>query len=224
LDRFEEGGAVRGIRLLVVDARDLDRHGLLGISGALDDVREVNGASHVGDALQRLRDAGDHPDVVIAGSDLPGCDRLAQGCIETEARLLLLIPSQGAATLTQATRLPANGYLLRDDLTVHSLQRAVLGVVAGDLPLPDALSRHLLCAATRRDHCVRPLTTRECEVLSLVASGLNNRQVATRLSVTSHAVKHHVSNILLKTNSSTRAQAVAVAAEEGLLRTNTAQG
>jgi DNA-binding NarL/FixJ family response regulator len=109
----------------------------------------------------------------------------------------------------------AAGYLLKD-VEADDVADAIRTVAAGDVVLPPAVARTLV-AASRRPASPEPaLTAREREVLSLVAAGHTNQQIATRLGVTERTARTHVSNILTKLGLSSRTQAALWAERNGL--------
>src|SRR6185503_8563410 len=117
----------------------------------------------------------------------------------------------------------ASGFLLKDTTAEH-LFDAVRIVAAGDALLAPTVTRRLVAEFARlrahrreRDPALRSLTTRETEVLRLIAEGLSNPEIAARLVVGEETVKSHVSRVLGKLGLRDRTQAVVVAYESGLI-------
>ncbi|MET8139946.1 response regulator transcription factor [Sphaerisporangium sp. NPDC005288] len=118
-------------------------------------------------------------------------------------------------------RLPVNGFLSLMDMSVETLDDALCRVSLGDLPLPTSLARQLLASKQapvylKHNRAVR-LTSRERETLSLLADGMSNKQIARRLSISTHGAKRLVGSILLKTGSPNRTAAVVTAIQIGLV-------
>jgi two-component system nitrate/nitrite response regulator NarL len=118
-------------------------------------------------------------------------------------------------------RLPADGFLSLTDVSVETLDDALRRVSLGDLPLPTSLARQLLASKQgpvylKHDRAVR-LTSRERETLALLVDGMSNKQIARRLSISTHGAKRLVGSILLKTGSPNRTAAVVTAIQIGLV-------
>jgi DNA-binding NarL/FixJ family response regulator len=92
-------------------------------------------------------------------------------------------------------------------------------LAAGDMLLPSGLARALMTrvAGTARPTSPICLTSREHEVLGLLAQGMSNKQIARRMDISEHGVKRHVTNLLAKLNAPNRTLAVAVALQDGLI-------
>ena len=134
---------------------------------------------------------------------------------------LLLLGTGDQAQLSRAATLPVAGFLLGSGLTRESLAAALRTLAAGDMPMPDALTRRLLSQLRRAEHLSSSrsflLTPREHQALTLLSKGLSNKQIARRLSISEHGAKRHVANVLAKLNCPNRTLAVAVALRHGLL-------
>jgi DNA-binding NarL/FixJ family response regulator len=123
---------------------------------------------------------------------------------EAEARAPELL-SAGAAAV------------LRRDVDPPRLRAALLAVNAGLVVLDAALARTALPDASSEPDPAEELSSRERQVLTLLASGLSNRKIAERLSISEHTAKFHVVSILAKLGAATRTEAVVIAARRGLL-------
>ncbi|WP_194239759.1 response regulator transcription factor [Amycolatopsis sp. YIM 10] len=171
-----------------------------------------------------IRTRADSVDVVILPSaehaDEP-LRELALECSTSGAKVLFVLTSTDQEDLAEATTLPADGFLLQNELTTEKLDDALQKVSNGDLAMPETMTRQLLSRVrkTGRSNGTRPvlLTPREHQALTLLAEGLSNKQIARKLGVSEHGAKRHVANVLAKLNSPNRTLAVAIALKEGLI-------
>ena len=158
------------------------------------------------------------PDVLLVDIDLPGMDgvslvrELAPRLPET--RIVMLTVSSSDRHLVDAMRYGACGYLTKD-LSPEALLRAVRSAYDGELAMPRRLAArlvHRLVETSRRgtdtaDPALGTLTTRELEVLHLLAEGLTDREIAGSLTVSPRTVETHVSSVLHKLGARNRAEA-----------------
>jgi DNA-binding NarL/FixJ family response regulator len=214
------------IRILIADDQALVRAGFRAILETQADLEVVGEAADGADAVhlaQQLR-----PDVVLMDIRMPGLDgieatrRLLR---EPDApRVLMLTTFDLDEYLYEAMKAGAGGFLLKD-APRDQLIDAVRTVAAGDALLAPALLRRLV-----EDYISRPapgaappaeldeLTPREREVLTLVARGLANAEIASRIFVSEATVRTHITHILAKLGLRDRVQAVVLAYETGLVR------
>jgi DNA-binding NarL/FixJ family response regulator len=217
------------IRVLIVDDEELVRTGLRMILEAEPDLTVVgtasDGASAV-TAVSRFR-----PDVVLMDIRMPGTDGLAAtrqllgGTDPQPCKVVVLTTFDVDEHVYEALRAGASGFLLKDvpaDQLVHAIRVAA----AGEALLAPSVTRRLITAFTRRlpPGVGRPpasglgeLTAREIEVLTLLAEGLSNAEIARRLFVGEATVKTHVARVLTKLGVRDRVQAVIVAFRAGLV-------
>ncbi|WP_291813532.1 response regulator transcription factor [Cellulomonas sp.] len=209
------------VRVVIADDHPMFRYGL---SAALDDVERVVivGEATDGDHLLRLVRAHD-PDVVLTDLAMPtldgvtAVDRLVAAG-DRPACIVLTMSEQDDSVLG-ALRAGARGYLLkgadRDEIV-----RAIETVAAGGTVFGDRVGRRVTELAARRDQqAPRPfpeLTTRETEILGLVATGLDNRSIGESLHLAEKTVRNNVASILTKLHLRDRAAAVATARDHGL--------
>jgi DNA-binding NarL/FixJ family response regulator len=213
------------IRVLICDDQALVRAGFRAILEAQADIEVVgeaeNGAEAV--ALSERRAA----DVILMDIRMPVLDgveatrRLVAG--GSPARILVLTTFDLDEFVHAAIRAGASGFLLKD-VTPAKLLEAIRIVAAGDALLAPSVTRRLLerFASTlpQRDYsseALATLTTRETEVLRLLAGGLSNAEIAVELVVSEATVKTHISSVLRKLGLRDRVQAVIVAYETGLV-------
>ena len=208
------------IRVLLADDQRVVREGLAMLVGLLPDI-EVVGAAADGEEAIRLAVAR-AADVVLMDLRMPRCDgveatqRLADA--RPEARVIALTTYADEETVLRALRAGARGYLTKD-AGADEIHRAILAVARGEAALDPAVQAHLVAAvAEGADAHALPdgLTPREAEVLTLIAGGLSNTQIAEQLVVSPATVKSHVNRVFAKAGVRDRAQAVAYAYRNGL--------
>jgi DNA-binding NarL/FixJ family response regulator len=213
------------IRVVLVDDDAMVRTGLrLILSGAQDVV--VAGEAASGDEAMAVVPV-EQPDVVLLDVRMPGTDGLAAARkLLADAtkpwRVIMLTTFDLDEYVFGAIEAGASGFLLKD-VPPERLIAAIRTVAAGDMLLAPSITQRLVAryarpatpaAASRLD----PLTERERQVLELIARGLSNAEIATRLYLGEATVKTHVGRVLAKLNLRDRAQAVIAAYEAGLVR------
>jgi DNA-binding NarL/FixJ family response regulator len=131
-------------------------------------------------------------------------------------RLLLVIEQHQTGDLAG---LPADGYLIRQDLSAAGMARALDQLAAGEMAIPVELGRSLIQQAAAAAPVKRrgALTTRENETLVLLVRGLSNKQIGRRLLISEHGAKRLVSSVLLKLDATNRTSAVVKAIRTGLV-------
>lgn len=211
--------------VLVCDAQELMRAGLRMVVDSQPDLTVVgeagDGETAVAQALT-LR-----PDLVLMDVRLPRLDG-----ISATAQLRAALPDTRVLVLTAcdrdeyayaALRAGASGFLVKDTPTAELLV-AVRGVLRGDAVIAPSVTRRLIdryvtgAVAPLTDQRLDVLSDREREVLSLVARGLNNAEIAGKLFLGETTVKTHVARILAKLHVRDRIEAVVMAYESGLVR------
>ncbi len=214
------------LRVVIGDDQALVRTGFRMILTAdgIDVVAEAATGADAVDAVRRTR-----PDVVLMDIRMPEMDGLeaTRRILATEAdplpRVIILTTFDLDRYVYAALSAGASGFLLKD-VTPEHLVAGVRLVRSGDALLAPAITRRLIeryairdqhTATLHRD--VSTLTPRELEVMRLLARGLSNAELATRLQVSDATVKTHVARILSKLNLRDRAQAIVVAYETGLV-------
>ena len=215
------------IRVLVVDDEELVRTGLRLILDAEPDIGVVGTASDGRQAVAEVRRLC--PDVVLMDIRMPGLDGLeATRRILTEpdvppCKVVILTTFDVDEHVYEALRAGASGFLLKD-VPADQLAHAIRVAAAGEALLAPSVTRRLI-AAFARPTAPAPvpvaglgdLTPREVEVLTLLAEGLSNAEIATRLFVGEATVKTHVARILTKLGVRDRVQAVIAAFRSGLV-------
>ena len=211
------------IKVLVVDDHRLFRQGLISLMGTREDLVEVIGEANSGrDAIFMTEQL--NPDVVLMDIYMPDCDGL-QVAKEIRKRMpdvaiVILTSSEDDKHLSKAIQLGASGYLhktLDADELFDLLECVAHGEVAMTRTMATRLLYNLSSADRKSEANGDDLTSREIEVLHLVAKGATNPQIATQLNITVNTVKVHLRNILSKLNVENRTQAATLALEKGLV-------
>ncbi|MGP4002972.1 response regulator [Streptomyces sp. 8N706] len=216
------------IRVLIADDQLMVREGFSVLLSAQPDIEVVGEALDGREAVGQV--ASLRPDVVLMDIRMPGMNgleatrRIAQERQDDEgARVLILTTFDLDEYVYEALRAGASGFLLKD-ASARQLADAVRIVAAGEALLAPTVTKRLLAEFTRlgaprapRMDRIEALTERETEVLSLIAQGLSNGEIAARLVVTEATVKTHVSRILVKLGLRDRTQAAVFAYEIGLV-------
>jgi DNA-binding NarL/FixJ family response regulator len=214
------------IRVLVADDQTLVRAGFRAILEVQDDLEVVGEAEDGDEAVVLAREL--RPDVVLMDVRMPGVDGIeaTRRLLRDGAapRILMLTTFDLDEYVYEAMKAGASGFLLKD-APRDQLVGAVRTVAAGDALLAPALVRRLIEDFVRRPAPgARPpaelddLTEREREVLTLIARGLANAEIAARLFVSEATVRTHVTHILAKLGLRDRVQAVVLAYETGLVQ------
>ena len=208
------------IRVVVVDDHPVFRLGMSALLSTLEGIECVGEAATVADALtlvSRLR-----PTVVLMDLHFAQDSGITATRILTtdqpEVRVLVVTMLNDDASLVAAMRAGARGYLLKG-ASAADVERSIRGVASGDLVLGAAVAGRagLLFRAGHGGPAPFPqLTDREREVLDLLARGLPNASIAHRLGLSPKTVRNNVSTLLVKLRVGTRAEAIAVARDEGL--------
>jgi DNA-binding NarL/FixJ family response regulator len=216
------------IRVLVAEGEGLVRAGLRVLLGRQDGISVVGEAATVAEAV----DAAQHtrPDVVLMDLALPGGDglgatrRILADTAPGDVRVLMLATSGADDAVFPGLRAGAAGLLVKD-AEPRELVRAVHLVAAGEAVLAPGMARRLVAEFLSHPERLQSsaeqledLTAREREVVSLVACGLSNEEIAERLVVARATAKTHVSRALYKLHARDRAQLVVMAYESGLVR------
>ncbi|MGN6686154.1 MAG: response regulator [Actinomycetales bacterium] len=212
------------IRVAIADDQPLVRSGLRMILESEPDLEVVAEASHGQEAVAVVIEQ--RPDVLLLDVQMPGVDGLAAmeqlTALDTDTRVLMLTTFDLDEYVYRAMRAGAAGFLLKDmagEDIVAAVRQAARGA---DALLAPALTRRLVDRFAR-DRSPSPpaaldrLTSRELEVLRLIAQGLSNAEIAAELYIGETTVKTHVARVLMKLGLRDRVQAVVVAYESGVV-------
>lgn len=221
------------IRVLLADDQALIRTGIRALLDAEDDIEVVAEATNGAEAVERTRAL--HPDIVLIDVQMPVMDG-----IEATRRIVAddSLDSVHVVVLTNygldeyvftALRAGASGFLLKDTEPADLLQ-ALRVAVRGDALLSPAVTRTLISEFVARpanlasSSALDVLTSRELEVVTLVAHGLSNDEIAQRLVLSVATAKTHVSRAMTKLGARDRAQLVVMAYQSGLVAAPASDG
>jgi two-component system, NarL family, response regulator len=201
------------IKVMVVDDHPLMRVGVASIVNARSDMSVV---AQTGTGEEAVTLFQKHkPDVTLMDLRLPGISGVdairSIRKFHSLARFVVLTTYEGDADIHQALEAGAQGYIIKG-MPYQTLVDAVHRVHRGERFLPPPVARALASRMPDSD-----LSAREREVLSLLASGKSNKDIASHLGITEATVKCHVSAILLRLNVSDRTEAVVTALQRGLV-------
>jgi len=209
------------IRVLIADDQRAVREGLAMLVGLTDDIQVVGTAATGLEAVEFANEL--RPDVVLMDLRMPEMEGAeATRAIRTaqpDVHVLVLTTYADDDSLFPALRAGAHGYLTKD-ASAEEIERAIRAVADGHTHLDPAIQQRLVTAAltTSGPAPTLPddLTTREVEVLKLIAAGLSNTEIAAALVLSAATVKTHINHIFQKTGARDRAQAVRYAYQHGL--------
>jgi DNA-binding NarL/FixJ family response regulator len=216
------------LSVLIADDQALVRAGFRSILEAQPGIKVVGTAADGRDAIALARQR--RPDVVLMDIQMPDIDgleatrRIVEGAEpENSIAVLMLTTFDLNEYVYEALRAGASGFLLKD-VPPEDLVAAVRVVAAGDGLIAPTITKRLIEQFARNappstsPAGLDELTPRELEVLTLVARGLSNREIAEQLVISDATVKTHVKRVLAKLNARDRVQAVVAAYEAGLVR------
>ena len=209
------------IRVLVVDDHPVVRDGLVTILGTQPDFEVVGEAGSGREAIAGVTTV--QPDVILLDLEMPDMDGVAVlKDLRDKAipvRAIVFTAFDTDERILEAVQAGAQGYLLKG-VERQELFNAIRVVHGGGSLLQPVIASKLLqqmSEAKQQPAEVDPLTPRELEVLNLLARGLQNKEIATDLVISERTVKYHVSSIMSKLGAGNRTEAVAIAANQGLV-------
>jgi DNA-binding NarL/FixJ family response regulator len=202
------------IRVLGVDDHPLLNEGIAAIITSQPDMQLVAQASTGRDAIQKFREH--QPDITLMDLRLPDMTGIdAMIAIRTEfpeARIIMLTTFEGDVDIQRALQAGARGYMLKS-MPPKDLVAVIRQVHAGKKRIPSEVAARLADHLGEED-----LTSREIDVLRLVADGSRNRDIAEKLFISEETVKVHIKHIMEKLAASDRTQAVAIALRRGVIQ------
>ncbi|MFJ8111620.1 response regulator [Streptomyces sp. NPDC096132] len=214
--------------VLIVDDQTLQRLGFRMLLEAQPDMTVAGEAANGSEAVRMAAEL--HPDVVLMDVRMPGMDgieatrRIAES--GGRSRVLVLTTFDLDEYAYEALRAGASGFFLKD-ARPDELVVGIRAVAAGDSVISPGITRRLIDTYTQRvpagrtvaqEHRLAQLTERERDVLTALAVGATNAEIADQLHLAESTVKSHVSRILTKIDARDRVQAVIFAYDTGLVR------
>jgi DNA-binding NarL/FixJ family response regulator len=226
-----DGTAASTVRVLIADDQKVVREGLVSLLSLLPGLDVIGTAVDGEDAVHQALDL--HPDVVLMDLNMPRCngveatERLRE--TQPETRVVVLTTYADDAWVFSALQAGARGFLTKD-AGAEEIHRAITAVASGQAQLDPSVQARLLDALGRRQQLgpagpgmdpgqAEPpddLTPREVEVLTQIAAGQSNTEIAATLFVSVATIKTHINHIFAKTGLRDRAQLVAYAFKHGL--------
>jgi DNA-binding NarL/FixJ family response regulator len=216
------------IRVLIADDQALVRGGFRMILDAQPDIDVIGEAANGREAIEQTRLR--KPDVVLMDVRMPGTDgieatrQLLASPATAHTRVLMLTTFDLDEYVYEAMKAGASGFLLKNTAP-HQLAEAIRTIAAGEALLAPSLTRRLIEEFVSRPRTgsgtpaeLAELTPREREVLTLIAAGLSNSEIAAQLVLSQATIRTHVNRILSKLALRDRTQAAVLAYETGLVR------
>ena len=209
------------IRVLIVDDQTLFRVGLAHLLESDPRITIVGEAADGAKAV-RLIDST-KPDTVLMDLKMPSMDGISATREITEnhpdVKVVILTTFDADNHVIQALKAGASGYILKNS-KVESIVTSLLAIVSGERVMATAVADRvleMLTGSTTPKEFYDGLTSRELEVLKLLAGGMANKQIAYALSISEKTVRNHVSNMYEKLNVYDRTQAALYAVRKGLI-------
>jgi len=201
------------IRILIVDDHPVVRAGLASMLGTQVGLKVIGSACSGEEALKKLQHEA--VDVVLLDLRMPGISGIetlrALARAPLSPRVIVLTSFEMDEDIYRAVQAGARGYLLKDT-PQHEMIEAIASVHAGKRYIP----RHI--AARLADRMMRSnLTTRELEILEMLAKGRTNKEIGSALEISDNTVRNHVINIIDKLEVSDRTEAATTAIQRGII-------
>jgi Response regulator containing a CheY-like receiver domain and an HTH DNA-binding domain len=213
--------ATRAARVLIADDQTLFRAGLARLLNEDARVEVVGQALDGQDAVKQA--AKLKPDVILMDLKMPGVDGIEATRQITEAdpsiKVMILTTFETDSNVIQALKAGASGYVLKDS-SADAIVSSIVAVMSGERVMASAVANRvleMLTGTTTPKQFYDGLTNREIEILKLLASGMANKQIAYRLTISEKTVRNHVSNTYEKLGIYDRSQAVLYAVRKGLV-------
>lgn len=209
-------------KVMLVDDHALIREGikqLLEFDGSIDVIEQASDGAECLEKLQHVQ-----PDILLLDINMPnvnGIEVLEE--IKKKnipVKVLMLTVHSEAEYLVQAVDIGANGYILKDSGS-EELKKAIQSVMDGDSYIQPSLIPSLNSRLVNRDidkEKIAALTKREMEILTQIAGGMFNKEIAMNLNISEHTVKNHTSNIFKKIDVSDRTQAAVFAIRNNIVK------
>ena len=202
------------IRVLVADDHSIVRQGLVALINRTRGMKVVAEASNGVEAVRKFQ--SHHPDISLIDLRMPeldGVEVIRTICEKHPgANIIVLTTFDDDEDIYNALRNGARAYLLKD-ITRNELVDSILAVHQGKNCIPPRVAEKLAAHIHISD-----LTSRQMQIVNLIASGKTNKEIAFSLGLTEGTVKIHVNHILHKLKASTRTEAASIALKRGLIR------
>ena len=209
------------LRVLLVDDQTLFRAGLSRLLDEDPRVEVIGQAVDGNDAVKQAEKL--KPDVILMDLKMPNLDGVEATrqivAANPAARVLILTTFETDNHVVQALKAGASGYVLKDS-QVDAIVSSIVAVVSGEQVMASAVANRvleMLTGASTPKEFYDGLTVREVEILRLLATGMANKQIAYRLTISEKTVRNHVSNMYEKLGVYDRSQAVLYAVRKGLV-------
>jgi DNA-binding NarL/FixJ family response regulator len=206
------------IDILVIDDHPIVREGLVAVLEEQPELHVIGAVRSVEEALALCQKQ--HPDVALLDLELPGKSGIEGIPVLLEAakemHILIFSAYDSDERVFGALKAGAKGYLLKG-VSVEEIVRAIHAVKAGGSYLEARVAARVVGWMGRPQRSGSLLSERERAVLKQVSEGHSNKQIAQALKITERTVKFHLTSIFTKLGADNRAQAVALAVQEGLL-------
>jgi two-component system, NarL family, nitrate/nitrite response regulator NarL len=206
------------IRVVVADDHPLFRDGVITSLQSMPEVQVVGQAADAAGAVRVVRE--ELPDIVLLDVTMPGggieaAQKIAAACPAT--RIIMLTVSEDEDDLLAAMKAGASGYVLKG-VSARELAGVVRGVSSGEVYVAPSLAFSLLreMSTPRPNDPFAELSTRERQVLELVANGRSNQEIGLKLGLAEKTIKHYMTNILAKLQVRSRVETALLAARSGL--------
>ena len=206
------------IRVVVADDHPLFREGVITSLRSMDDINVVGEAENADEAVRVVRE--ELPDLALLDVTMPGggieaARKIAAACPAT--RIVMLTVSEDEDDLLAAMKAGASGYVLKG-VSARELASVVRSVSAGEVYVAPSLAFGLLreMSQERTTDPLAELSSRERQVLELVANGLSNQEIGGKLGLAEKTIKHYMTNILTKLQVRSRVEAALLAAKVGI--------
>ncbi|WP_069804448.1 response regulator [Thermogemmatispora onikobensis] len=213
------------IRILLADDHPVVREGLRAVLETQPDLTVVAEAANGAETIAQARVT--HPDIVLLDLEMPVLDGVEaiRHLLELEPRprVIVFTAFDNDERILHAVQAGASGYLLKGAPREEIFQAIRVTMGGGSLLQPVVASKLLRQVSQQSNgpqaasYPYEPLTERELEVLRLLAQGLPNKEIAARLVISERTAKFHVSSIMNKLGATNRTEAVALAAQRGLI-------
>jgi two-component system nitrate/nitrite response regulator NarL len=209
------------IRIIVADDHPLFREGVINSLMSVADLQVIGQAQNADDAVRLVRE--ELPDIALLDVTMPGggieaARSIASACPAT--RIVMLTVSEDEDDLLAAMKAGASGYVLKG-VSAQELATVVRSVSSGEVYVAPSLAFGLLreMSKPRINDPLAELSSRERQVLELVASGMSNQEIGMKLGLAEKTIKHYMTNILTKLQVRSRVEAALLAARIGLGQT-----